>query len=359
MVLEHLFCESLRESPFFLAASARALETGDMTTAAYWTTQSDGRVACGLCPQRCLLDEGATGKCGVRQVVAGSLAAVCYGMISAAHVDPIEKKPLYHFRPGSSIFSVGGWGCNLSCEFCQNWSISQESPASKTAHSPEAVVAQAVASGSGGIAYTYNEPLIAYEFVADCARVARASGLANVLVTNGYIESSPATELLPLIDALNIDVKSMDNEFYARYCGGGLAPVLAFAKQAVDAGCHVEITNLVIPGLNDGPDLFQALAEWMSAELGESTPLHLSAYRPEYRLRVPPTPGATLEQAYATCSELLAYVYLGNVSSPIGRDTRCPGCGEVLISREGYAASVCGLRDSRCANCGRAADLRL
>jgi len=296
----------------------------------------------------------------VRVVSEGRLRALGYGALSATHVDPVEKKPLYHFLPGEPVFSIGGWGCNLACAFCQNWEISQQFPALTAPRTnPAAVVALARASACRMIAYTYNEPLTGFEFVRDCARLARGAGLRNVLVTNGYVEEEPAAELLPLIDALNVDVKSMEDSFYRRQCRAGLEPVLRFCGQARRAGAHLELTNLVIPGLNDRPELFDRLADWVAETLGKQTPLHLSAYHPDYRAAQPSTPVGTLMEALARCRAKLSYVYVGNVASGQEQDTVCPACGLTLVARRGYRVRLAGIREGACAGCKRAVDLVL
>jgi len=301
--------------------------------------------------------EADMGLCKVRGVRGGDLEALCHGMMSSAGLDPIEKKPLYHFHPGVMIYSIGGWGCNLACEFCQNWSISQRADEQHSALTADSIVKTAVDLGSIGVAYTYNEPLVGFEFVKECASLSRAAGLANVLVTNGYVNSEPADELLPLVDALNIDIKSMDDSFYKKTCHGSLPPVLRFAKQAVASSCHVEITNLVIPGLNDEDRNFESLAGWIHDNLGKGTPLHLSAYRPMYRLKVTATPPALLDKGYRICRSVLDYVYMGNVATDVGQDTCCPKCGTILIRRRGYQTDMLGLAGSNCSRCGRAADI--
>lgn len=326
-----------------------------MKTAKFWTQAGKGQVQCKLCPHGCIVGEGETGLCRVREARGGELLALGYGLLSSAGMDPIEKKPLYHFFPGKMIFSIGGWGCNFRCDFCQNWTISQQIVMESRRHSPEDVVARASDSGSAGIAYTYNEPLVGYEFVEACARLARSEGLVNVLVTNGFIRSDPAAELLPLIDALNIDIKSMDEAFYREQCGGALAPVLAFAKQAQVMGCHLEVTTLLIPGLNDSADGIDRLATWINENLGETTPLHLSAYHPQHKLNIPATPLSVLEHAYRICRKKLSHVYLGNVSTRTGQDTVCSKCGECIIARRGYATDVRGITNGKCHNCGAAA----
>jgi pyruvate formate lyase activating enzyme len=332
-------------------------DTGRMKTALYWARVDEERIRCELCPHACVLREGQVGRCRVRGAQDGELKSLGYGVLSSAAVDPIEKKPLYHFCPGADIFSIGGWGCNLACTFCQNWTISQRFEGGDRGHTPEQVVRRAADCGSIGIAYTYNEPLVSYEFVLDCARLARDAGLANVLVTNGHLQPRPAAEMLPLIDALNIDVKSMEETFYAEHCGGHLAPVLAFAEQARGAGSHVEITHLVIPGLNDTEDGIERLTEWVAASLGKGTPLHLSAYRPQYKMDLPPTPTGLLERLHALAAPRLPYVYLGNVYTTIGSDTICPGCGTTLIARRGYRTEIPGIRDGSCSTCSRQVDI--
>ena len=328
-----------------------------LKTAEFWHALPDGMVACELCPHHCHIREGKSGRCRIRVMTGGGLKAAGYGMISSMHVDPVEKKPLYHFHPGSSIYSIGGWGCNLACSFCQNWTISQDFRASSTGSTPENIIGAMRAAGCSLIAYTYNEPLVGYEFVRDCSRLIRTGGGKNVLVTNGYIETRPAAELLPLIDALNIDVKSMSEHFYREHCKASLAPVLRFCVQAVAAGCHVEITHLIIPGCNDDDENLIKLAEWIRKELGPLTPLHLSAYHPDYRMELPPTPRATLLRAREICRQSLTYVYLGNVSIPEGQDTLCPGCGAVLIERSGYETRLAGVEAGHCIRCGRKTDI--
>jgi pyruvate formate lyase activating enzyme len=294
----------------------------------------------------------------VRGTRDGKLCALGYGLVSSANLDPIEKKPLYHFRPGSAIFSIGGWGCNLGCRFCQNWTISQEAPAADgRIQNPARVVDAARKAKSIGVAYTYNEPVVGFEFVMDCAAPARTAGLANVLVTNGYVNQEPARELLALVDAINLDIKSMDDAFYRAQCGGTLEPVLAFAVEAVRFRTHLEITNLVIPGLNDGIGVVRSLAKWIRANLGRGVPLHLSAYYPRYKCDAPATPPSSIERFRKACREELDYVYCGNVVTGEGHDTECPGCGNILVHREGYTTVVRGLKGLSCGSCGRLADL--
>ncbi|MFC1461200.1 AmmeMemoRadiSam system radical SAM enzyme [Verrucomicrobiota bacterium] len=328
-----------------------------MKTALFWHKTESANVQCELCPHHCVLKEGRTGLCRIRHVRDGELKAGGYGLISSLHVDPIEKKPLYHFYPTSDIFSIGGWGCSLACKFCQNWTISQNLDERSESREPDEVIQAASRHHSVGVAYTYNEPLINIEFVHDCAVIAREHGLVNVLVTNGFIEEPPAAHLLPFIDALNIDIKSMDDKFYRKECKGTLDPVLRFCQQAVAAGCHVEITNLLIPNLNDTEEQVSKLSGWIGKNLGRKTPLHLSAYRPEFKMNLPPTAVETLEQVHGVCSRDLDYVYIGNARTRSGQDTRCPQCQAEWIVRQGYATTIVGLVDHACAQCGRHADI--
>ncbi len=331
-----------------------------MQTASFWRKDdAAGWVVCELCPNHCRIKEGQAGLCKVRQVIDGELKAFGYGLLSGMHSDPIEKKPLYHFLPGSEIFSIGGWGCNFSCSFCQNWQISQQIGARSPPSEPEDVIRAARYRHSVGVAYTYNEPLINFEFVRDCAVAARRAGLLNVLVTNGFVEPAPAAELLALIDALNIDVKSIDDEFYRLHCHGSLKPVLNFTTQAAADSRHVEITNLLIPGLNDSARSVTALADWIAENLGRRTPLHLSAYHPQYKMKIPATPAVVMERAWELCRRKLDYVYIGNLPAQRCQDTLCPQCAATLVVRRGYSIKITGIEDGVCRQCARPVDLIL
>lgn len=324
----------------------------DPKTASYWHPEG-GAVRCELCPHRCLIADGKRGICRVRQNRGGTLYALTYGRVAAVQLDPIEKKPLYHFHPGTQILSVGSIGCNFRCGFCQNWHLVLGEASLSPVEIPELVRA-AGESGSIGIAYTYNEPLIGFEFVRDCAREFREAGMANVLVTNGFVSPAPLAELLPLVDAMNIDLKSMDPEFYRRICGGTLSPVLETIRTAARS-VHIEITNLLVTGENDSEEAVRKVVDFVAATDPE-IPLHLSRYFPQHRFTAPPTPPAQLEAAYGIARERLPYVYVGNFHLAGSEDTRCPGCGAVAVRRLGYRTSVTGLAGNRCASC--AASLR-
>lgn len=323
-----------------------------MQEARHYVKLEEGRVECRLCPHTCLLTPGRRGLCRVRENREGRLYTRNYGLCSSLAVDPIEKKPLYHFYPGSLILSAGTVGCNLGCEFCQNWEIAHGEP-EVLPLSPNLLVEEAQEINCIGLAYTYSEPIVWFEFVLDTARLAREKGLKNVLVTNGFIQQEPLQELLPVIDALNIDVKGFNREFYRRVVHGDYEPVLRTAIRAKKAGCHVEITTLLVTGLNDDLSELEELVKWVRAELGVDTPLHFSRYFPRYKLRQPPTPLETMQRVWEMARRYLPYVYLGNVEDPRASNTYCPACGNLVIRRKGYAVSLPGLTEkASCRQCG-------
>lgn len=297
-----------------------------MKEALYYEALEDNKVRCRLCPHHCLIYPGRVGICYIRQNQGGKLIALSYGRISAQHLDPIEKKPLFHFHPGSTIYSISGIGCSLGCPYCQNWELAH--PKSKffgqdprtvierttNPLSPEEAVAAAVSlkpMKNIGIAYTFNEPLIWFEYLLETAKLARKEGLMNIIVTNGYLNLDPLEELLPYIDAMNIDVKGFSDEFYHRL-GGKLTPVIKVAERAKKI-CHVEITNLLIPGWNTDEHQIRSLVEWVETALGADTPLHFSRYFPSHKLTLPPTEISDMEKAKQIGEERLKFVHLGNV----------------------------------------------
>jgi pyruvate formate lyase activating enzyme len=310
------------------------------------------------CAHRCLVRPGRVGICRVRENRDGSLVSLVYGQVVAANADPIEKKPLFHAYPGSVAFSVATRGCNFHCANCQNWAISQ---AARNGEAPSAfdmtpgeIVASALAAGSRSIAYTYTEPTVFIEYAVDTARLGKEAGLANVLVTNGY-QTPEALDLLgPLIDAANVDLKALDDRFYRKVVGARLAPVLDSLVGMRERGIWIEVTTLLIPGLNDGAQELTATARWIAAELGPETPWHVSRFFPTYRLTdLDPTPVATIRRAVDLGGEAgLRHVYSGNMPGG-SEDTHCAGCGETLIRRHGYAATKsASLVLGRCARCG-------
>ncbi|MEI6747832.1 MAG: AmmeMemoRadiSam system radical SAM enzyme [Bacteroidales bacterium] len=323
--------------------------------ARWYKADVKGFVICNLCPHLCHIKEGKAGICQVRQNVNGQLHLLTYGKVAALHMDPIEKKPLYHFYPGRHIFSVGSIGCNLDCDFCQNHEISQADPGTyqiAETYSPANLVAKALAiAGNIGIAYTYNEPVVWSEYILDTATIAKDAGLKNAMITNGYINEEPLGELLLVIDAFSVDLKGFSESFYNKTVGGRMEPVLKSLKQIRKAGKHLEIVNLVIPQLNDDKRIFRSMIQWISNELGDDTVLHLSRYFPKHRLGIEPTPLHTLEELGAISREFLKFVYTGNVQSG-QNDTLCPNCGHMLISRHGYSVTCAGLDTSgKCISC--------
>ncbi|HET6486817.1 MAG TPA: AmmeMemoRadiSam system radical SAM enzyme [Spirochaetia bacterium] len=328
--------------------------------ARWFEGRPDGRVQCLLCPHACRIREGGTGTCGVRRAERGAVTLPYYGRISALAVDPIEKKPLYHFHPGERILSAGFVGCSLRCKFCQNWHISQSTDSPTRFVAPDELVDMAREERSFGIAYTYSEPLIHAEYVIDAARAARAAGLANVLVSNGYLNPEPAAAVLELMDAANIDLKSYDADFYRSETGGDLDSVRRFIAEA-GRRTHLEVTTLVIPTRTDDDEQIDGIARFV-ASIDPGIPLHLSCYYPQYRYKIPPTPAATVERLAAVARKHLRFVYLGNIG-PSETNTLCPGCGALLVRRLGYAVRVEGLErrgaSSACARCGTAVPIAL
>jgi pyruvate formate lyase activating enzyme len=313
------------------------------------------KLECLLCPHYCKIAEGKTGICGVRKNTGKTIELITYGVISGYSPDPIEKKPLYHFFPGKKILSVGSYGCNMRCDFCQNYNISQAVPRSLNQNmSPEDLVNSALeATNNIGLAFTYNEPVIWFEFMRDSAILAKKTGLHTAMVSNGYVNSQPLNELTNFIDAFNIDLKAFNNYFYTKLTGSDLEPVKQALKQISRSGKHLEITTLVIPGMNDTAKEMSNQAEWIAGELGRDVPLHLSRYYPMYKRDDPATSEETLLSLYETASEKLDNVYLGNTHSDRGQDTKCLRCEAVVTKRHGYSTRVMNLdKEGRCMVCG-------
>lgn len=325
------------------------------TEARFWQRRGEDKVECRLCPHGCLISPGRTGICQVRENREGTLFTMNYGLLSSLALDPAEKKPLFHVDPGGYLLSLGSFGCNFKCEFCQNWQISQERPDLYQV-TPERVVRMALGEkrkhpNLTGIAYTYNEPTVWMEFVMDCARLARSEGLRNVLVTNGYISGAVLNQALEVVDALNVDVKGWTEEFYKTVIHGRLRPVIETVENA-HGKAWVETTYLVIPGENDGDDDVRALSKWL-AGLSPSIPLHLSRYFPAHRFNRPATPTATLERLRQVAMEHLRYVYIGNAWKRGYADTFCPECKTTLLARGGLELERSYLVDGACPTCGR------
>lgn len=322
-----------------------------MKKALYYKKLADSKVQCELCPQMCIISEGKTGICFGRRNIGGELFAENYGKTISFSTDPIEKKPLYHFYPGRDILSIGPNGCNFRCKFCQNYHISQQISPTKEI-TPESLLSSCEQSGSIGVAYTYTEPFVWYEFIYDSAKLLHEHGKVVVLVTNGSINEKPLREILPLIDAMNIDLKAFTEEFYRKYCSGFLETVKNTIKiSSASRRTHIEVTNLIIPELNDSKEEIQNLVDFIS-EIDDEIPLHFSRYFPVYKLNKPPTPASTLQAAYEIAKKKLKYVYVGNINLSNTSDTFCPNCGKLLIRRSDFYTDVINIdRENRCKNC--------
>ena len=320
--------------------------------AAFYEKTDQRSVRCALCPHNCHIQENKSGICGVRKNSGGTLYTEIYGRLTSMAMDPIEKKPLYHFHPGGSILSIGTKGCNMKCPYCQNWHISQDHAARTSYYPPEKIVDAAISEGSIGIAYTYSEPVIWFEYVRDTAVLAKEKKLANVLVTNGFINPEPLLQLLPLIDAMNIDLKSFRDETMRKVQKARLPEVLATIKTAHGRGCHIELTTLVVTGINDDMDEMKDIIDFI-ASVDKNIPWHISRYYPSYKYDRPATDIGFMMKVHAEAEKKLNFVYCGNVSSQEpGHDTRCPSCKATVISRSGYFTRVEGLDGGRCSRCG-------
>ncbi len=328
-----------------------------MKRAMLWEPAGEGRVRCNLCAHRCVIPEGGRGICMVRENRDGTLYTLVYDRIVSQALDPIEKKPLFHFLPGAPALSVATVGCNFRCDFCQNWEISQYPREHDGAIlgervTSEGLVAQAKTAGAPIIAYTYTEPTVFFELACEAARLATKEGIKNVFVSNGYFTEEAAREIAPYLQGINIDLKSFSDEFYRRHCRASLQPVLDNIERMVELGVWVEVTTLVIPGWNDSDEELGWLAEFL-AGVSPDIPWHISRFIPAYRaFDRPPTPVATLRRAREIgLSAGLKYVYLGNVPGE-GEDTHCPSCGAPLIRRHGFYVLKNRIQDGRCPDCG-------
>lgn len=332
-------------------------EKGDSPHKAMWWEKLQGdTVQCQLCPFRCVIKEGKRGQCGIRKNIDGTLYTLNYGKIVAAHIDPIEKKPFFHVLPGKYAFSIAMAGCNLHCKYCQNWVISQSLPSQLdyTYRTPQEVVQAAKANNCDIIAYTYSEPTIFYEFMYDTAKLAKGEGLFNVMISSGFINEKPLRKLCKYMDAIKIDFKGYNKEFYRKIVSGRLEPVLNTLKVVKDEGVWLEVVNLVVPTLNDSSKDFRGLCEWVKDNLGSDVPIHFSRFTPMYKLgNLSPTPVKTLEKAVRIAKEAgIKYVYLGNVPSHRLENTYCPKCGELLIKRRGFIVMENNIVEGKCKFCG-------
>lgn len=326
--------------------------------AKYWHRLEDGRIQCDLCPRDCKLHDGQRGACFVRGMAGNQMVLTSYGRSSGFCIDPIEKKPLNHFYPGTSVFSFGTAGCNLACKFCQNWDISKSRDMDRLMDkaSPQAIAQATLSHGSKSVAFTYNDPVVFFEYALDTAEACHALGIKTVAVTAGYMHDAPRREFYAKMDAANIDLKGFTEDFYAKLTGSHLQPILdtlVYVRHETD--CWLEITTLLIPGYNDSDEELKALSRWVTKELGPDVPLHFSAFHPDWKMTdVPPTPPATLTRARRIAMEAgLHYVYTGNVHDPEGGTTFCPSCHAPLIVRDWYQILDYQLTENgACAKCG-------
>jgi len=343
------------ESP--VLAEPEASDTPSLHDAAHWEPLERKRVRCKLCPRECSVADMERGYCGVRENHDGKYYTLVYGRPAAVHIDPIEKKPLFHYLPGVSAYSIGTAGCNMECQFCQNWNISQFRPEQVEAYDlpPERVVTNARAAGAESIACTYNEPTVFYEYVHATAEKSRAAAIPTVMISNGYMQKQPMLDLCKVLGAVKIDLKAHSESFYSQVCKGKLQPVLDTLKTLKAQGMWFEIVVLLITGKNDSADEVKRLANWVATSLGPDVPLHFSRYFPMYKLRLPQTPVEVMARAHETAkAEGLHFVYVGNIELAGKADTICPGCGTAVIKRVGMMVLSNSLADGKCPKCHRA-----
>lgn len=314
------------------------------------------KVQCLLCPFKCVLKPGERGICQVRVNMNGKLISLVYGKPATMHIDPIEKKPVFHLMPGSTAFSIATFGCNLGCKFCQNWQLSQTRPEEGRNYDlpPDAVVSLASKKKCQSIAYTYSEPIVFYEYTYDTAVLAKKKGIKNIFVSAGFINPSPMRKLAKVIDTANIDLKGFTEAYYRDVCFGALKPVLKTLEICVEENVILEITNLIVPTLNDDFKIIRKMVKWIRKTLGEHIPLHFSRFSPMYKLKnLPPTPVETLIKARKIAmDEGLKFVYIGNIYVKDGETTFCPKCGKRLVERYGYTITADRIRNNKCPFCG-------
>lgn len=358
-----LFCLGLGTSGLLYSFLRRKVAYGEIVfrpglkEAMFYKKIDEETVQCSLCPRNCSLIEGQRSFCRVREVEKGKLYSLVYGIPCSIHIDPIEKKPIFHMLPGTTSFSIATTGCNLRCKFCQNWSISQAKPedVDYVYLPPQEVVRLAEEKKCASIAYTYSEPTVFYEYMLDTAKIAKEKNIKNIYVTAGYINPEPAKLLAKYIDAANIDLKAYDDEYLQNICAQRLEPLLKAIKLFKELGVWIEITNLILPTLNDDMEKIRKMCIWIKENLGPDTPLHFSRFFPIYKMiHLPPTPVSTLEEARGIAMEVgLNYVYIGNVPGHSGENTYCPQCKSLLIERKVFFLSRYNLNKNKCKFCNR------
>ena len=340
-------------------ASASPTQAGlSHVEAKYYKKLEHKEIECKLCPRKCKVGDRERGYCGCRENQNGIYYTLVHSYPCSAHVDPIEKKPLFHFLPGTKAFSIATAGCNINCKFCQNWEISQVRPEQVQAYHlpPEEVASYAQESGSRSIAYTYSEPVVFYEYMLDCAIAGKRRGIKSVVITAGYINHDPWLELIREVDAIKVDFKAFTEEFYQDICSGKLKPVMDALVDLAQSNIWYELVYLVVPTLNDNFDDIRRMSKWMVKELGRDVPIHFTRFHPMYLLKnLPPTPVSTLEKAREIAlEEGMNFVYVGNVPGHKGEHTYCPDCKQVVIERVGYRITQMNLKNGKCKFCGKA-----
>jgi pyruvate formate lyase activating enzyme len=340
-----------------VASASVAQAALSQVEAKYYKKLEHKEIQCELCPRECKVGDKERGYCGCRENQGGTYYTLVHSYPCSAHVDPIEKKPLFHFLPGTLAFSIATAGCNLNCKFCQNWEISQVRPEQvRTYHlPPEDIAAYAQESGSRSIAYTYSEPIVFYEYMVDCARAGRGEGIKSVVITAGYIKHDPWLKLIDEVDAIKVDFKAFTEDFYRDVCQGKLKPVMDALVDLARSNIWYELVYLVVPTLNDDPNDIRRMSKWMVRELGRDVPIHFTRFHPMYLLKnLPPTPVSTLEKAREIAMEEgMNFVYVGNVPGNPGENTYCPACKKIVIERVGYRIIQMNLKDGVCTHCGK------
>lgn len=323
--------------------------------ARYWEKLPEKKVVCKLCPKECVVANRERGYCGVRENHNGEYKTLVYNRLCSAHADPVEKKPFFHFLPGTLAFSFSTAGCNFECKYCQNWQISQFRPEQVRAMymTPEKIVRVAKSTGSRSVAFTYGEPVVFFELMYDTAVKAREAGLRPIVITNGFYQEKPLRDLCKVVDAIKVDFKGFSEKFYREICDGELKPVLRNLKIIKESGVWLELVVLIVPTLNDSPSEIEAMSKWIMKNLGPDVPIHFSRFHPEYKLKnLPPTPVKTLEQCHKIARDNgIKFVYIGNVWAHKYENTYCPRCGTLLINRVGYMVEPPRLKNGRCPKC--------
>ncbi len=354
------FIKNAPEARYYISTlqndvSCRACHKPDENLEGKKIEHGEGIVKCLLCAQECVIMPGERGRCRARINAGGKLRSLVYGRPVSVHIDPIEKKPLYHFLPGEQAFSLATAGCPLSCKFCQNWEISQARPEDFDSGyiKPESIVDSAAQRKVPVIAFTYNEPTVFTEYLTDIARAAKKQGVRCVLISCGFMNEAPLEEMCDVLDAIKIDLKGFSESFYEDVCGAKLKPVLRSIKKVHERGVHLEIVNLVVPTLNDSEKMLVELCKWVAGEIGPDAPLHFTRFHPDYQMpNLPPTPLSTLERAYAIAKENgIRYPYVGNYPRHPGNNTYCPKCGKAVIERVGFFIVAKHMENGRCAFC--------